>query len=324
MQYAGDNPGTQVEGTPPAVGKQDDSLPVESRGAKQQLTELLAKWQRQARGLVAVNNIARAVVSSQGLDEILATAVDEIQESLGVGRVQFILLDPDTGQLVYHGRGRMKATRPDSDESKGLEKVVLDVIQNAESRRLDGVALAEAGQLPHPTSCAALCVPLLACDRVVGAIQVMNNVQHRAAGRTAAFDEHDQEVLEGVAAFLAMAVENARLQEATRAQAAAQALQETVVTLAHYVNNPLQGMVAAAELLKERLAAAPQVAAAGRAGENSAEELLEIIIGNAQAISAVLRLLQDVSLPESVTYVGSQQMLDIERELQARIQALVV
>jgi transcriptional regulator with GAF, ATPase, and Fis domain len=305
----------------PAIGKLDDSLPVEIRGAKQQLSELLAKWQRQARGLLAVNNIARVVVSSQGLSEILAAAVDEIEESLGVASAQVILLDPDTGQLVYHSLTGIRGTPPASDEGQGLASVVRQVIDSGQSMRIDEVPQAEAGWGSPSQVCAALCVPLLVCERVVGAIQVTNKLQHRTAGQAPPFDEQDQEVLEGLAAFVAMAVENAHLQETTRTQAAARALQETVVTLAHYVNNPLQGMVAAAELLKEQLERILPAEGVTPADGTNAMTLVEVIIANAQEISAVLRLLQDVELPQSTTYLGSQQMFDIEEELQARIEA---
>jgi GAF domain-containing protein len=302
------------------VGKPEDSLPGEIRGATRQLTELLAKWQRQARGLVAVNNIARVVVSSQGLAEILATAVDEIQESLGVGKVQIILLDPESNRLVYHGLSGMKGTPPASEEGQGPESVARQVIRSGHSLRVEEAPRSKGGEAGSLPACgAALCVPLLACERIVGAIQVTNKLQHRASGKAVPFDEHDQEVLEGVAAFVAMAVENARLQEKTRTQAAAQVLQETVVTLAHYVNNPLQGMVAAAELLKEQLEGSARGVDTLTADESSASNLLAVIVDNAHEISAVLRILQNVGLPGSTTYVGSQQMLDIEAELRARM-----
>jgi len=303
------------------MGKLDDSLPVEIRGAKQQLSDLLAKWQRQARGLLAVNNIARVVVSSQGLGEILAAAVDEIQESLGVASAQVILLEPDTDQLVYHSLTGIRGSPPASDEAQGSQSVVRQVIESGHSVRADHVPGAEAGRTSPSQRCATLCVPLLACERVVGAIQVTNKLQHRTSGKAPPLDEQDQEVLEGVAAFVAMAVENARLQETTRTQAASQALHKTVVTLAHHVNNPLQGMVSAAELLKEQLERILPAEGVTPADGTNALTLVEVIIDTAQEISAGLRLLQDVDMPQSTIYIGSQQMLDIEGELQARLEA---
>lgn len=303
----------------PAESGLNDSLSGEIRGAKQQLTDLLAKWQRQARGLLAVNNIARVVVSSQGLDEILAAAVEEIEDSLGVARVRVILLDPATGQLAYHGRGGKRFVPRASEESPVLESAVWQVIEGGQSMRLDYVPRVEARPASAGQACTALCVPLLACERIVGAVQVMNKLQHRSEGIPLPFDEQDQEVLEGVAAFVAMAVENARLQEATRTQAAADTLQETVVTLAHYVNNPLQGAVSAAELLKEQLGRILPANEVARAECANAMSLVDVIIENTAEISAVLRLLEDAHLPRRTTYLGSQKMLDIEEELQARI-----
>jgi transcriptional regulator with GAF, ATPase, and Fis domain len=309
----------------PAIGKPEDSLPVEIRGAKRQLVELLAKWQRQARGLVAVNNIAHVVVSSRGLDEILAAAVDEIEESLAVGPVHVILLDADSNQFVYHGLSGGKGTSiipPASVEGQGPESIVSQVLRTGRSVRLSGAPSDAAGEGSSSPAGAKMCVPLLACDRVLGAIEVRNKLQHRVSGRAVPFDDQDQEVLEGVAAFVALAVENARLQEQTRTQAAAQVLHETVVTLSHYVNNPLQGMVAAAELLKEQLEHRNEGEGVLPAGETGPMGLVTVIIDNAHEIAAVLRVLQDVGLPESTTYVGSQQMLDIEAEMQTRMGAI--
>jgi transcriptional regulator with GAF, ATPase, and Fis domain len=311
-------------GAEPATSRPEDSLPVEIRGAKRQMIKLLAKWQRQARGLVAVNNIAHVVVSSQGLDKILAAAVDEIEASLGVGPVHVILLDADSNEFVYHGLsgGKRMSIPPASVEGWGAESVVSQVLRTGRSVRLEGIPNDNAGEESPLPAGARMCVPLLACDRVLGAIEVRNKLQHRVAGRAVPFDDQDQEVLEGVAAFVAMAVENARLQEKTRTQAAAQVLQETVVTLAHYVNNPLQGMVAAAELLKEQLEHRNEGEGVLPAGETGPMGLVTVIIDNAHEIAAVLRVLQDVGLPESTTYVGSQQMLDIEAEMQTRMGAI--
>ncbi len=309
------------DGPEPAFSKHEDSLPVEIRGAKRQLTEMLAKWQRQARGLVALNNIARVVVSSQDLSQILAVAVREIQESLGVRGAQVILVDPGSRQFIYHGLAGVEGILPASQGGEGLRDLVSQVIQSGRSIR-NAQASDTAGWAPSSPARATLCVPLLVSDRVVGAFQVTDKLQHRVAGKAVPFDEQDQEVLEGVAAFVAMAVENARLQEQTRVQAASQVLQATVVTLSHYVNNPLQGLVAAAELLRERFERLPQDEDVTAVAESDPLGLLDVIIDNAQAISAVLCLLQDVGLPESTTYVGSQQMLDIESELQARMEAI--
>jgi len=314
--------GKTVHPPEPAESRLSDSLSGEIRGAKQQLSELLAKWQRQARGLLAVNNIARVVVSSQGLDEILASAVDEIEDSLGVAHVRVILLDHGTGQLAYHGRGGKLAVPSLTEECRALEDAVRQVIENGETLRLDNAPYAGAEGASAGQACTVLCVPLLACERIVGAVQVANKLRHRSEGKPAPFDDQDQEVLEGVAAFVAMAVENARLQEATRTRAAAETLQETVVTLAHYVNNPLQGAVGAAELLKEQLEQIlPDQGVASLAYTN-ALNLVDVIIENTAEISAVLRILQDAHLPQRTTYLGSQQMLDIEEELRARINAV--
>jgi GAF domain-containing protein len=314
-QYSGSNSGLSHHDGEPAAARPEDSLPPESRRANRQRAAMPAEMRWQARGLVAVNNIAHAVVSSRGLAEILAAAEAEIEECLGVSSARVFLLDSDSGRLVSYQLGAKQHPLPACEENPGRADAVCRAIESGHSVRLD-----EDARAPSPAR-PGLCVPLLASQRIVGAIQVADKRQLQAADKVASFDEQDQDMLEDVAAFVAMAVENARLHESTRTEAAEQIFQETVVTLAHHVNNPLQGMVGAAELLKEHLQRRPGPEGEAPSGERHALDLLEVIISNAQEISAVLRLLQSVSLPESTTYLGSQQMLDIEGKLQAMLEA---
>jgi len=72
-----------------------------------------------------------------------------------------------------------------------------------------------------------------------------------AHGRTAAFDKHDGQTMRGLADFSAMAVRHQRQQRASLQKAKAAAAAEMANTLAHRINNPLQGLMQIAYLAAE-------------------------------------------------------------------------
>jgi K+-sensing histidine kinase KdpD len=108
--------------------------------------------------------------------------------------------------------------------------------------------------------------------------------------------------------FASLAVVNARLHAGVRERAAAQTLHDTMVTLSHYVNNPLQALLSAAERLKADVSDCHTMA-----------QVVETIEEETQQIKTVISVLQDVTRPESSVYWGSVRMLRIEQELRKRL-----
>jgi K+-sensing histidine kinase KdpD len=161
-----------------------------------------------------------------------------------------------------------------------------------------------------------LCVPLSLPDRIVGAIAATNKLDKYAVNGRGHFSEKDEQLLQGAAAFVAMAVENARLHAAAQEAAAIETLQDTVVTLSHYVNNPLQSLMGAADLLRKDLVG---ICKEDRRIEESVAYIARLIEKKAREISVVISVLRDVAVPASTTYLDSMQMLDIEKELTARL-----
>lgn len=292
--------------------------------ANRQLSQLLENWQQQARNLAAVNHIARTVVSALDLGEILSAATTEIQDTLHVEAARIVLSEPETGALVVHA-----CTSCDIQASSPRcvlrdQDIATQVVRSGQAARINDLS-----HEPHfypdvdlVTSFqvhSILCVPLLVSGRAIGAIEVVNRLGDITPGELGRFTRYDQELLQGVAAFVAMAADNARLQAAMREQVALKTLQQTVVTLAHHVNNPLQGLVGAADLLKGRLGVATHEGKLPDAVSSTPDELLDVILDKAQEITSVLLLLQEVSLPHSTVYLGGQRMLDIQLELQNRL-----
>ncbi len=156
-----------------------------------------------------------------------------------------------------------------------------------------------------------LYVPLRLKNRVMGALGVANRVRDQA------FTQNDQFRLSALADYAAIAIENARLYEATRDIVAAEVLKQTVVTLSHYINNPL----AALSMSAQTLALAVKEGRVSGDGELIARSVLFTEM-KVEEISAVLSILQDIVSPRSTTYLGNIKMIDIEQQVKKRLEQI--
>jgi GAF domain-containing protein/FixJ family two-component response regulator len=277
--------------------------------------------QQETQQLNAVNRIGQVVISSLDLSEIMQVVVHEVRESLHAETASLILKEEPGQDLAFKlvlGNGE---PRPGSFRLEAGQGIVGWVMENGQPVRVDDVSQDPRfwpgiDEITGSHSRSLLCVPLAVSDQIIGAIEVVNKLDDQKPGGCGCFSEGDEALLYGAAAFVAMAVENARLHAAVRDVAAAETLQETVVTLSHYVNNPLQTLFGAAELLKRDLVQAGDQL--GQVGE-SMGETVPLIERKIREIGAVLSILSEITRPESTVYVDSVHMLDIEKELRARM-----
>ena len=214
--------------------------------------------------LAALNDLARVVTSTLDLDEVLRLAMRGINQIIQAEAGSLLLLDETTSTLVFRMslRGDVRQRPPLTLEmgqgiagwvaKEGEPLLVPDVAADPRYFK-EG---AEKFDLPARS---ILCVPLVIRDHVIGAIELVNKVDGQ-------FTQEDLELLNSMAATIAIALENARLytelaefaRELEESQAQLVKAEKLAATgklaasLAHEINNPLQAIQNCLHLVTQR------------------------------------------------------------------------
>jgi two-component system NtrC family sensor kinase len=245
---------------------------------------------RRNQELAALIETNRVVTSSLDQDEVLEATMEGIREIMQVEAGSLVLLDEDTGELVYRKTLSPAHSRIAGQPVHTGKGLVRHVIASGEARLANDVErdphfsgeLVEemAGVVPE----AILCVPLAVRGRTIGAIELINKLEGR-------FSERDLDLLRAIAASVAVAVENANLyaelaafaEELERSQAKLvqaekmAAIGRLAASLAHEVNNPLQAIHNSLHLsLHEGLSSQRREEYLGMA-QSEVERLIEIV-----------------------------------------------
>ncbi len=279
------------------------------RREKEQLTEALAhanqSLKRQLDQWVALNFIAQTLISTLEESEVLRRVVGTVNHLLKVEAGLLLLLDEETDEL--HFAMTLKGNVPHRSNStiklgegiagwvaqQGKPLLVPDVRQEPRfDPRID--------KITGIKSRSVLSVPLKSRKQLLGVLEVINKRSDRAG-----FTKDDQELLATLASWISVAVENARLNRTLQDAAATAALRQTVVTLAHYINNVLQSLTLEIDELEQ-------------VPDPDPEELSRFLQASRQhvrRISEVIRALDSLQEIESVEYAGSTKMIDLEAAL---------
>jgi len=176
---------------------------------------LYAQSQRQLKEVKAVAEAARTVVSSLDLSQILTRIMEEVTTRLNTQAAALLLLDSLRQELEFAA-----VAGPASEGLTGIrlpmgQGIVGWVAQHNEPLLVPDVTKDERfykglDKQTETVSQAILCVPLRARDQLIGVVEVINK-------KSGKFTSADQRLLESLATFAAVAIENARLfEEANR------------------------------------------------------------------------------------------------------------
>ena len=191
--------------------------------------------------LNALIEVGRSITSHLDLDSVLESVMTVTTEVLGVEASSLVLVDDETGDLLFHVTQGEKAEAIDPIRLKPGEGIVGWVIERGEPAIVNDVAsdsrfLAWTDEKSGFETRQILCAPIATKNRLWGAVEVINTRDGSA------FDEHDLSLCETIAGHAAVAIENATLHRRLVEVERLAAVGQTMAGLAHCVKNVLQGI----------------------------------------------------------------------------------
>jgi signal transduction histidine kinase len=172
--------------------------------------------QRRAKEMVMLNDVARTLSSTLHLDEVLTRIMEQVDGLLNVEAGSLLLADNETGNLVFQIALGDKADQVKPFQVPKGQGIVGEVALTgkplivADTKR-DIRHFKELDQEIDFYTRNILCVPLILHHEVIGVLEVMNK-------REGDFTQQDLELLNAVASYAAIAIDNARLHESVLAE----------------------------------------------------------------------------------------------------------
>lgn len=162
--------------------------------------------------------VGKTIVSNQTLDQVLSTVIQIIKDKSRVEAGAILLWDAKTQKISFAKVLQHDAQVFNSVFLKRGEGIAGWVIEHGQSALVPDVTQDARWQprIDDQTGFqtrSILCVPLIARDEIIGAIELVNKI-------TGTFTADDQQLLESIAAPLAIAIQNARLQDQVHRQLA--------------------------------------------------------------------------------------------------------
>lgn len=256
--------------------------------------------------LTTLYAVGQSVTSLLALDKLLNRVVEAAVYIADADEGWLLLVDEETQELNLRAAQGMGERQARGFRLKIEDSLIGSVVRTGEPLMTTGSPVTgervkvKTGYLVG----SLLYAPLKVKGRVIGVLGVANRAATRKFGQDNLFR------LTSLADYVAIAIENARLHEATRELVAAEILKQTIVTVAHYINNPLTALVMQTQVQLND----PE--------RNEPQDILRFIEMKAEEISAVIGILQDVVSPRSTTYLGDVKMIDIQAELERKVQEI--
>jgi len=256
--------------------------------------------------LTTLYAVGQSVTSLLDLDKLLNRVVEAAVYIANADEGSLLLVDEETQELYLRAALGMGDRQARGFRIKIQDSLVGSVVRTGEpllatgSPDSDDRLKVKTGYLVG----SLLYAPLKVKGRIIGVLGVANRASNRKFGQDNLFR------LTSLADYAAIAIENARLHETTRQMVALDVLKQTVVTIAHYINNPLAALVVQTQMLLDK----PQ--------ETSPEDVLRFVEMKVEEISSVIDILQDMVSPRSTTYLGDVKMIDIRTELDRKLKQI--
>jgi putative methionine-R-sulfoxide reductase with GAF domain len=267
-----------------------------------------------------LNNVALTLNSTLDLDSVLTQVIGLTNTSMGIEIGSVSLLDEETGELVIRTLVGKEAVSVDGLRIPKGEGIGGWVCEHDETALVHDVQhdprfYRGVDEISGFATRSMICVPLRSRERVIGAIEAMNKTQGR-------FTREDQQLLEGLAAIAAPAIENAQLHtrlrqvnhalqqrydelERTQDQLVAAEKRAAAVELAgaaaHQLNQPLTVILCSLGMVRRTLP--PDHEALGD---------LDVIEQAVEDASATVKRIGSITEYKTKTYIEGIQILDFD------------
>jgi len=267
-----------------------------------QNARLYAQTRRNARELSALISATHALSANLDLNTVLQQTLVQINTLLEAEDASVLLYDSTSDDLVFAAVANSNTFALLFGQHVSLAAGVVGwVMRNktsaiVENAQVDSRFYSEIDVLTAVTTRSLLAVPLIAKDRIIGVVEVINKVD-------GAFNTHDRELLEALASSAAIAIDNARLYQELIDQI--QILQATqvklihsekmgalgrlIASISHEINNPLQSIQGCLTLAKEELESPVRPEKIAR--------YLDIAEGEIERIATIVRRVRDFYRP---------------------------
>jgi two-component system NtrC family sensor kinase len=284
----------------------ESRLERERESLLQRLERANKQLEQRVTELTTLYAVGQSVASLLDLDKLLNRVVEAAVYIADADEGSLMLVDKETQELYLRAAKGMGDRQAKGLRLKIQDSMVGSVVQTGEpllatgSPETDDLLKVKTGYLVG----SLLYAPLKVKGRAIGVLGVVNRAPSRKFGQDNVFR------LTSLADYAAIAIENARLHEATRQLVAMEVLKQTVVTVAHYINNPLTTLVMQSQIML------------GELENGDPEEILHFIEMKTEEIAAVIGILQEMAAPRSATYLGEVKMIDIQTELKERLREI--
>jgi DNA-binding response OmpR family regulator len=287
----------------------EDRLQREKERISRELAGANRRLEQQLLEITTLHAIARSITAVLDLERVLARVVEAACYFSTAQDSVIFLLDQENDTLslrAYHGQDRGRAT---DLRLRYSTSPLRQAIETGAPLLLNSNTAGYSIKLKTDYLVRSLLfVPLKIKDKPIGVLGVTDKLGGRS------FGTDEVRLLTALADYAAIAIENARLNESEKELARTETVKRMIVTLSHYIMNPLTAIsLSTYELLSKH---DQGIMASTDPGVRRCLQLIEM---NVKEIVAVMGILQKLVSPKSVVYVGDIEMIDIEDEVKRRV-----
>ncbi|MBN1660666.1 MAG: response regulator [Anaerolineae bacterium] len=289
----------------------EDRLRREKERISEQLAQANRQMEQQLLELTTLQAIGQSVTSVLELEKVLDRVVEAACYFSDARESSLLLLDDKEDTLVLNAHHGVDRSRPINLRIRYSTSPLRKAIETGQPLFLTAGSSDFSIKLKTDYLVRSLLyVPLYIQDRPLGVLGVTDKIGGQM------FTKDDARLLTSLASYVAIAIENARLYESEKELARIETVKQMIVTLSHYIMNPLTAINLSTYELSTR----------NEQGELSDTEALrrnlQLIEMNIKEITAVISILQRLASPRTTTYVGDIQMIDIEDQVRDRVQQI--